>query len=219
MAHFSLFTGKNKNYFSKSQFLLLVLFVFIFLLMNMEYLLVDDNVHLERVTLSHAILIYESINHNRNYLRQWLPFVDQTRCIEDTERYIQTIISGPEKSKNEVYTIWSKGEFSGLAGFKDIDWINHKAEIGYWLAEKAQGKGIMTRTVKRMIDFGFRNMNFNRIQIKVAAGNYKSSAIPKRLDLFFEGVERNGEFHTDQYFDLEVYSILKSEWVKTLLSV
>ena len=185
----------------------------------MEYLLVDDDIHLERVKLSHGMLIFDTINHNRDFLRQWLPFVDLTHSVEDTERYLETIISSPEKTRNEIYTIWFKGEFSGLAGFKDMDWINHKAEIGYWLAEKAQGKGIMTRTVKKMIDFGFRNMNFNRIQIKVAAGNFKSSAIPKRLHLLYEGTERNGEFHTDKYFDLEVFSILKHEWIKSLISV
>jgi ribosomal-protein-serine acetyltransferase len=185
----------------------------------MEYLFVDDDLHLERVKISHAMLIFDTINQDRNYLRTWLPFVDQTRSVEDTESFLHSIVSGPEKTKNEVYTIWFKGKFSGLAGFKEMDWINHKAEIGYWLAENAQGKGIMTRTVKKMIDFGFRNMNFNRIQIKVAAGNFKSSAIPKRLNLLMEGIERNGEFHTDRYFDLEVYSILKSEWVQSLVYV
>jgi ribosomal-protein-serine acetyltransferase len=190
-------------------------------LMNstMEYLFVDDNLHLERVKLSHAMQIFDTINQDRNYLRQWLPFVDQTRSVEDTENFLRSILSSPEKTKNEVYTIWFKGEFSGLAGFKEMDWINHKTEIGYWLAEKAQGKGIMTRTVKKMIDFGFRNMNFNRIQIKVATGNFKSSAIPQRLHLLLEGIERHGEFHTDKYFDLEVYSILKSEWIQSLVSV
>jgi ribosomal-protein-serine acetyltransferase len=68
-----------------------------------------------------------------------------------------------------------------------------------------------------MIDYGFRNMRMNRIQIKVAVGNLKSIAIPRRLGLQFEGLERAGEFHTNRYQDLEIYSILKSEWITTLL--
>jgi ribosomal-protein-serine acetyltransferase len=185
----------------------------------MEYLSVDKDLYLEKIKLSDADIIYETIQRDRNYLRKWLPFVDQTRKKEDTANYIDALSSELEKGKNEVYMIWYCNEFAGLAGFKDIDIINHKTEIGYWLAEKMQGKGIMTRTVKKMIDYGFRNLNFNRIQIKVAQGNFKSVAIPGRLGLFMEGIERNGEYHTDRYFDLEVFSILKKEWIESLTRI
>jgi ribosomal-protein-serine acetyltransferase len=182
----------------------------------MEYLHIDDDLHLEKIKISHAGPVFEIIQRDRNYLRHWLPFVDQTRNIKDTENYFRLMLSAPHRNQNAVYTIWFQGELAGLAGFKEIDGINHKTEIGYWLAEKQQGKGIMTRTVRKMIDFGFRNMKMNRIQIKVAVGNIKSSAIPHRLDLFFEGIERDGEYHTDRYFDLEIYSILKTEWIESL---
>ncbi len=183
----------------------------------MEYLHIDDEIHLEKVKLSHAELVYSTIDTDRNYLRRWLPFVDQTRNLKDTEKYIKMLLSAKEKDRNEVFTVWYKGEFAGLAGFKEIDPVNHKAEIGYWLAEKMQGKGIMTRTVRKMKDYGFRNLNLNRIQIRVAVGNLKSAAIPKRLGFIYEGTERNGEFHTHRYLDLEVYSQLKKEWAELLL--
>jgi ribosomal-protein-serine acetyltransferase len=182
----------------------------------MEHLYVDKDIYLEKIRISDAGIIFETIQHDRNYLRRWLPFVDQTRKKEDTSNYIVTMTSGPEREKNEVYVIRHCNEFAGLASYKDIDTINHKTEIGYWLAEKMQGKGIMTRTVRKMIDYGFRNLNFNRIQIKVAQGNYKSAAIPGRLGLLMEGIERDGEFHTDRYFDLEIFSILKKEWTESL---
>jgi len=182
----------------------------------MEYLYIDEDLHLEKIKISHAGLVFEIIEHDRNYLRRWLPFVDQTRKLKDTADYIRQILSLHHRDQNAVYTIWYRGEFAGLAGFKEIDMINNKSEIGYWLAEKFQGKGIMTRTVQKMIDFGFRNMKLNRIQIKVAVGNIKSAAIPRRLGLVLEGIERNGEFHTDRYFNLEIFSILKAEWIESL---
>ncbi len=185
----------------------------------MEYLHIDDDLHLTALKLSHASLVYEAIEENRKFLRRWLPFVDQTRRKEDTESYVRMLLSDQEKPGNDVYTIWYRGEFAGLAGFKDMDYVNHKTEIGYWLIEKMEGKGIMTRSVKKMIDYGFRNLNFNRIQIRVAVGNRKSSAIPTRLGLVFEGIERNGEFHTDRFLDLELYSILKAEWVASLMRI
>jgi ribosomal-protein-serine acetyltransferase len=143
--------------------------------------------------------------------------VDQTRQLKDTENYFRVFLSPAYRDQNSVYVVWYKGDIAGLAGFKEIDRVNHKLEIGYWLAEKMQGKGIMTRTVRKMIDFGFRNMLMNRIQIKVAVGNIKSSAIPRKLGFYMEGIERHGEFHTDRYYDLEVFSMLKTEWIDSII--
>lgn len=181
----------------------------------MEYLMVEDNIHLQQLKMAHAGLIFETIERDREYLRKWLPFVDQTRKLEDTRDYIRQIQQSP---KNDlVYTIWYKGDFAGLAGYKDSDTVNQKTEIGYWLAENMQGKGIMIHTVKKLVDFAFRNLNRNRVQIKVAVGNDRSSAIPEKLGFQFEGIEREGEFHYDRFYDLKQYSMLKREWTTLLL--
>ncbi|HDR51251.1 MAG TPA: N-acetyltransferase [Mariniphaga anaerophila] len=51
----------------------------------------------------------------------------------------------------------------------------------------------------------------NRIQIKVATGNEKSRAIPLRLGFQYEGIERQRERCNNQYFDLQVFSLLKTD--------
>lgn len=176
----------------------------------MEYLMVNDYIHLQQLRMAHAGIIFETIDRDRNYLRRWLPFVDQTRKPEDTRDFIKQL---QQNLRNDyVYTIWHKGDFAGLAGYKDSDPVNQRTEIGYWLAENMQGKGIMIQTIKKLVDFAFRNLNRNRVQVKVAVGNLKSSAIPKKLGFIFEGIEREGEFHTDRFYDLELYSMLKKEW-------
>jgi len=115
--------------------------------------------------------------------------------------------------------IWFKGEFAGLIGFKDTDPVNKKTELGYWIIEKMQGKGIVTNAVKKLVDYSFQNLKMNRVQIKVAVGNRRSSAIPKRLGFRLEGIERDGEKHQNRFFSLEVFSILKKEWIELKRSV
>jgi ribosomal-protein-serine acetyltransferase len=183
----------------------------------MEYLHVDDEIHLHQLKLFHAEMIFETIDRDRNYLRAWLPFVDQTRKLSDTKEFIQELNRSGNKQYDYVYTIWYKNNFAGLAGFKDTDAVNKKTEIGYWLAQPMQKKGIATRTVKKLVDFAFRNLNLNRIQIKVAKGNQRSSAIPKKLGFTFEGVEREGEFHSSRYADLEIFSYLRTDWRENLI--
>ncbi len=183
---------------------------------TMEKLIIDERQFLERLSRSHVELIFNAIDQNRKFLRKWLPFVDFTHKIVDTERFVRSILEKPTSSRDEVYVIWHKHEFAGLIGFKDADRINDKIEIGYWLIEKMTGKGIATAAVRKMVNLAFRNMDMNRVQIRCGVGNVKSSAIPHRLGFKFEGIVRAGERHNHNYIDLEVFSFLKSEWAETL---
>ena len=182
----------------------------------MEKLIIDDHQFLERLNLLHVEAIFNAIDQNRKFLRKWLPFVDFTNKIIDTERFVRSILEKSSANRDEVYVIWYNFEFAGLIGFKDIDRINDKIEIGYWLIEKLTGKGIATAATRKMVNLAFRNMEMNRVQIRCGIGNEKSSAIPRRLGFFFEGIERNGERHNHSYIDLEVFSLLKCEWAETL---
>jgi ribosomal-protein-serine acetyltransferase len=182
-----------------------------------EKLTIDDHQFLERLSLSHVDVIFNAIATNRAFLRKWLPFVDFTKKVNDTERFIQSMLEKPVSRRDEVYVIWYKYDFAGLIGFKDPDLVNDKIEIGYWLIEKMTGKGVATKAVSKMINLAFRNMDMNRVQIRCGVGNDKSSAIPRRLGFTLEGIERAGERHHHVYIDLEVYSLLKREWAESLL--
>ena len=114
---------------------------------------------------------------------------------------------------DKQFSIYYKEQFVGLVGYKDTDNLNKKLEIGYWLSQYAQGKGIMMQSVEKLIEFAFQEMDMNRIQIKVAVGNRKSRRIPEKLGFQSEGIERDGELLVDGvYTDIIVYSLLKREY-------
>lgn len=173
---------------------------------------IDDNIILKQLELSDAIDIFETIDSQREYLGKWLPFVEYSNSIADTEEYVSSVVNAPADGFEYVFTIRFNGGFAGLIGFKDTDRINMKTEIGYWLSEPFQKKGIMTKSVEMLCDFAFKVMGINRVQIKCAVGNNPSSNVPKRLGFKFEGIERDGELLTGNVFvDLDIYSILKSD--------
>lgn len=174
----------------------------------MEHIRVNDKIRLEKVKVSMAPIIFDAIEQNREYLSKWLPFVEFTKQVTDTEAFISSIKNSP---LNEVYSIWYKEGFAGLIGFKDTDTTNHKTELGYWLTENMQKKGIIINSVKKLMSFAFQKLKINRIQIKVANNNTKSEAIPIKLGFKYEGIERAGEWHNNRFLDLKTYSFLKSD--------
>jgi ribosomal-protein-serine acetyltransferase len=173
---------------------------------------IDQEIKLTQLEQSDAKDIFETIDSQRDYLGKWLPFVAFTRDISDSEQYVNSVVNAPEERFEYVFAIRKGDRFVGLIGFKDTDKTNKKTEIGYWLSEKYQKQGIVTKSVDRLCDFAFHQLGINRIQIKCAVGNQSSSNIPKRLGFRFEGIERQGELLTGGFFtDLEIYSKLKSD--------
>jgi len=173
---------------------------------------VDKEVELKQLDQSDTEDIFYTIDTQREYLGKWLPFVEFTRELSDTEQFVNSVINAPEKRFEYVFVIRVSGKFAGLIGFKDTDRLNKKTEIGYWLSEKFQKQGIVTNSVEKLCNFAFNKLKMNRVQIKCAVDNKSSSNIPERLGFKFEGIEREGELLSGGIFtDLAVYSKLKSD--------
>lgn len=175
-------------------------------------IIVTENIRLKQLELSDAIDMFTTIDRQRDYLGKWLPFVAFTRNVSDSENYIRSVLAASTEKRD--FVIRYKGDFAGLIGFKNTDKLNRKAEIGYWLSEPCQKKGIITSSVTAVMRFAFEEMNINRVQIRCAVGNFPSKSIPQRLGFRFEGIERDGELLTENRFtDIEVYSLLKNEFL------
>ncbi|MBZ0242466.1 MAG: GNAT family N-acetyltransferase, partial [Bacteroidales bacterium] len=154
----------------------------------MQTIPINAELFLKIIELSDAKTIFETINSQRTYLRKWLPFVDYTREEEDTVRFIKAVYKDEEK----VYVLNYQNDFAGLIGFRGTDNFNRKTEIGYWLSEPFQKKGIVTNAVKALVKYAFTELGINRIEINCAVGNEASSRIPQKLGFKLEGIERDG---------------------------
>ncbi|WP_299703727.1 GNAT family protein [uncultured Pontibacter sp.] len=172
---------------------------------------VGPDLTLTEAQVSDANALYQLIDSGRLYLREWLPFIDFSHSATDTELYLRTV-SAPGNLQDKVYVIRYQQKVAGIIGYKTIDRVNSKLEIGYWLGEEFQGKAIMVRSCEALIKHAFEHMRMNRIQIKVGVGNRKSSRIPQRVGFKLEGIQRDGEWLRGKFIDLEVYSLLKREW-------
>ena len=171
---------------------------------------INQDLYLRKATPHDAAALYQIIDSERTYLREWLPCIDKTTHVSATELYIQSITI-MNAATDLLFVMVYQETIAGLISFKSIDNYNKKLEIGYWLSEKLQGKGIVQRSCKTLISYAFEQMGMNRIQIKVGVGNYKSSNIPKKLNFTLEGIQREGELLNGKYHDLEVYSLLRRD--------
>lgn len=175
---------------------------------------IDDEVVLKLVEKKDAEKIFQLTEKYRDYLREWLPWVDYTNKLEDTMDFVRASLKGYAENRNLNAVVLYKGETVGIAGYNNIDWANKIASIGYWLGEDFQGKGIMTRAVKALTDYAFQELKLNRVEIRAATDNIKSRSIPERLNFVEEGLIRQAERLYNRYVDHVIYGILADEWKK-----
>lgn len=102
----------------------------------------------------------------------------------------------------------------GTCGFTRIDAANDCAEIGYVLNPDFHGKGYATEAVKKIIDFGFSELSFNRIEARFMKGNEASLRLMQRVGMTFEGYMRDLIFVKGSYRTVGISSILRSEYDK-----
>jgi ribosomal-protein-serine acetyltransferase len=173
---------------------------------------ITDEINIREICLSDTRDIFYAIDSQREYLGKFLPFVKTTRTARDTESFIKSIVDTPRLFRELVFVIHYKGEFAGLIGFKGTDRLNKKTEIGYWLSEPFQKKGIISKSADFLTKYAFEELDINRVQIKCAVTNQASIAVPKKLGYTFEGIERAGELlSNDEFVDAEVWSKLKTD--------
>lgn len=162
----------------------------------------------------HAESLFALTDRNRAYLREWLPWVDGTTSAVDTTLFIGHCLQEFADNKGFQAGVWYHDELAGTIGFVDIDWDDRKAEIGYWLGETFQGKGLMTRACRAVVDHALMDLGLNRVEIVCATGNVKSRAIPERLGFVQEGILRQAEWLYDHFVDHVVYAMLARDWTR-----
>ena len=88
---------------------------------------------------------------------------------------------------------------------------HRKAETGYWIFPEYWGKGIVTEAMRKVIDYGFNEMNLHRITAEVEDDHPGSIAVLKKLGFIYEGTMKECEIKNGRFINLELYALLKQE--------
>lgn len=173
---------------------------------------IEDGLFLKSFELREAEDLLLVVDANRPYLRNWLPWLDMTRGIDEMIVYVDSTIRQLAANQGFQTAIWHNDKIVGIIGYHHLEWANRSTCIGYWLDERHQGKGIMTKSCRTLVEYAFEEWKLNRIEIHCAEGNIKSRGIPERLGFKSEGLLREAEWLYDHYVDHVVYAMLAKEW-------
>jgi ribosomal-protein-serine acetyltransferase len=171
----------------------------------------DDEVSIELAEMHHAAETFALVDRNREHLRPWMPWVDGTKTVADSEAFLTFIRAEYAAGKQFHANLRYRGAMVGAIGMR-FDRMHAKAEVGYWLDSGHEGRGIVTRATRAVTTAAFAEFGMVRVGLHAAVENTRSRAVAERLGFTFEGVLRRNEKIGDRWVDHAVYAAFAGEW-------
>lgn len=104
--------------------------------------------------------------------------------------------------------------FYGAGGLNNLSKEHKKAEIGFWLISRFWGQGIMKEAIPLICNYGFNDLELNRIEGFVESENKNCKSVMAKLDFQYEGTMKDCEIKNGKFISLDIYAKLKDNLKK-----
>jgi ribosomal-protein-alanine N-acetyltransferase len=129
----------------------------------------------------------------------------KTKNKTDAVKFIYEINESFKKNKSITWGITLKNDSKiiGTICLWNFSKINKTAEIGYDLAPKYHGKGIMNEALKMIIDFGFKELKLYKIEALTHVDNENSRRLLENNGFLFIKDRKDIDNESNIIFELE----------------
>ncbi|OCL26085.1 hypothetical protein U472_08700 [Orenia metallireducens] len=103
--------------------------------------------------------------------------------------------------------------YIGQIDFVNLDLKNGYGELGVVIGDnKNLGKGLGSEALNLIVDFGFKELRLNRVELVCWEYNKRAQRAYEKLGFTKEGIRRQKRYRNGRYYDEICYGILKDEW-------
>ncbi len=173
---------------------------------------IDDEIILRRVGAGEASAVFETVRANTDRLLEYMHWMTRDYSLEMAKDFVERSLENAKKGESLSLGIFRNENFVGAIGFVGFDTHVRKTEIGYWIDAASEGKRIVSRATRLLIDYAINELSMNRIEIRCSTSNVRSAAVPKRLGFTEEARLRESEIRNGKLQDFYVFGLLLSDW-------
>ena len=143
-------------------------------------------------------------------LAGWQPH----RNLFDTRETIQFFLNKVKYGQLGTFAVILKSENKMIGTLELHTYIRgYKAELGYSINPKYQGKGYATEAAIEALIWGFEDLGLARIECTTYTYNNPSQRVCEKLRLTYEGVRKKGyQLYDGSLHDLKCYAITDDEY-------
>jgi RimJ/RimL family protein N-acetyltransferase len=169
------------------------------------------NVRLTAVRDSDAGVIEGWFNDTR-----FLRYYDFVPALPLRRREVESFLDGfADSSEKYIFALRmiDSEEIIGILGFCQIIWSSGTASLFIGIGNSScTGRGLGKEALRLLLDFGFNELNFYRLQLNVIAYNEAAIKLYESLGFIREGTYRRHVLRDGIRYDMYLYGLLKDEW-------
>jgi ribosomal-protein-serine acetyltransferase len=173
---------------------------------------VSDSIILQPAEIDDAERYWNLVADNHDRLSNWIQIEKPASTVENRRKTQAKYIANNAQGDGYWWLIEFNGQLAGTISFHHVERRERWALSAYWLAEGFIGKGIMTQSLKAIIDWGFSELKLNRVEIQASLNNMASTAIPERLGIGRESIRRQSEVINGVALDMASYAAFADNW-------
>lgn len=138
-----------------------------------------------------AALLKASVDENREHLSEFMPWAREAESLEVIVERLRGFRARFDRDEDYTLGIFSPAEDELLGGTG----LHHRVEagaieIGYWIAARHEGKGLISECVAVLTRFAIELAGLRRVEIGIDPRNLRSLAVPRRLGYVEEATLR-----------------------------
>jgi ribosomal-protein-alanine N-acetyltransferase len=152
---------------------------------------------------------YRDLLYHPN-VQPYIPNANVPTSLFDSIRRLHILRSLHYAKQGAVWGIYnSDNSLIGCVGFDTYSSIHQRLDIAFELHPDYQKKGIMSTAISHVLQFGFEQLEANRIQAYTLSDNHPSIQLLKRSGFTQEGLLKHFQVFNDKVSDIVIFGITK----------
>lgn len=171
-----------------------------------------DTAQLRPLEPWHAQEFLAHIDRARPYVDPWIPWATFSTDRASATAVLQRYADKQAGDTARIYGIWLDGTLVGGVMFTRFDGASGVCEVGCWLEAAGEGRGLVTRACRALLDWAFAERGMSRAEWWVRAGEHPERRGRAPAGMTRDGVLRKHTEYRGERHDIEVWSVLTEEW-------
>jgi len=160
----------------------------------------------------------EAVNESYDHLRPWMPWATPHQSLEDSERRVREFRGRYLLAEDFAIAIFSPDErrLLGAAGFhlREGPISTGCAEMGMFIRQSEAGRGLGTKVLTSLVDWGFTAWPWLRLAWRCDLRNLGSLRVAQKSGLRHEGILRGQPAHVGEgRRDTTCYALTRADWL------
>lgn len=153
-----------------------------------------------------ADAIVSSVRASLTELAPWMPWATDDYGMDSALGWIR----GEFGDAHRFVIVDEAGGHLGNVGLNDLDALNRRANLGYWVRSDRAGRGIATEAVRQLVTFAFAETDLERLEVVVSVENVASLRVAEKAGARDEGVALARIRLQGRQHDARVFSFTRS---------